>query len=160
MGFNLSPEVIAQASSYNPFNMNLALDTAEFTEDVMFVGATTKPIKDQTVVELTLKIMPHSSTNPNIQFRTDLWLNDAICAGRVRPADADERDWKNTKSALRTLGNLQKALGIPGTNPVDALTDPSVAGQGTAGVTIRVYRANNGQHKWDLNRVGKAKVGA
>lgn len=162
--FVLSPKVIREATSYNPFrNVTSDIDTMDFEEDAYFEGATMKPMGEQTIVEVQMRCAENSPHgNAGVKFRTDIWLNNAICAGTVRPADADERDWRGTKAGLRTLKNLATSLGIEGANaddfnPVTTLTDVSTKQGGMVHLKIRVFRANSGQHKWELNRVSKVR---
>ena len=164
--FVLSPKVIREATSYNPFrNITADIDTADFEEDAYFEGATMKPMDNgQTIVEVQMRCAENSPHgNAGVKFRTDIWLNNAICAGTVRPADADERDWRSTKAGLRTLKNLALSLGIEGANddtfnPVTKLTAADTKQGGMVHLKIRVFRANSGQHKWELNRVTKVRV--
>lgn len=165
MSFELSPSVIREATSYIPFrNITPEMDSADFEENCYFEGANLKPVGDQTVIEVSLRCSessPHG--NAGVKFRTDIWLNNAICAGTVRPKDADERDWKGTKAGIRTLKNLAIALGYPGANddtfnPVNALTAVEAPQGGLAHIKIRVYRKNNSQLGWELNRVSKVRA--
>jgi hypothetical protein len=161
--FVLDPSVLNEIFSFCPFK-NLGADEQQknFDETATFLSAKLKDSTDgtQSIVEITMKIA-QTSTNGNggITFRTDVWLNKAICAGTVRAKDVDERDWNGTKNALRTLSNLTSALGIKGSkNPIVDLTRDGVP-QGDVKVTINAYRGQSGekagQWKWNFRRIGK-----
>lgn len=158
--WQLSPEVIREATSYCPFRgLPQDITNHEIDLDATFVGATKKFIKErnQHVFELSLTGAPDSS-QPGVTFRTDFWMDDSIIRGTVRKADADERDWKSTMASLRTISNIAKALGITTKDAVSALTAPDVATGGSLRVRVRLFYKNNGEIKWEIKRAGRAGV--
>ena len=154
--FTLAPEVIREATTYIPFrNVNSQTESNfEFDEPVTFVGANLKARTPDSVLELTLQA-GEASTNGNagVKFRTDFWLNNDICAGRVRAADADERDWKNTQRALRVINRIATLLGMQkGGNPIAFLTDAGNIPVGGFVVTIRTFQKSNGTTSWSIDK--------